>query len=160
LQAGIYLLFYTLTASLPLLGVLVYLYREIGTLEFILLRKNLVYGLNSVILFFTLSIAFLVKIPIFFTHLWLPKAHVEAPVSGSMVLAGVLLKLGGYGLLRAIPLIRYSLGCIIYFYGAGLIGIVYVGLMCCRLNDLKALVAYSSVAHIALVICGIFSFYS
>jgi len=94
------------------------------------------------------------------THLWLPKAHVEAPVSGSIILAGVLLKLGGFGLCRVIRLIYINLLKIrSYFIGLSLIGMVYVGFICCRLNDIKALVAYSSVSHMALVISGIFSYY-
>jgi NADH-ubiquinone oxidoreductase chain 4 len=106
--------------------------------------------------FIILIIAFLVKLPIYLTHLWLPKAHLEAPVTGSIILAGVLLKLGGYGLIRVLSKIYFSLNLIRgVFLSLSLVGITLIGLVCCRLNDLKALVAYSSVAHIGLVICGL-----
>jgi len=108
----------------------------------------------------TVIIAFLVKLPIFFVHLWLPKAHVEAPVAGSIILAGVLLKLGGFGVCRVIPLVyRGVLNYRGYLVGVGLIRIIYVGFICCRLNDLRALVAYSSVAHIGLVLAGLLTIY-
>lgn len=159
LQAGIYFLFYTLMASLPLLLILVYTYNSLGRLELTILDST---RLNyfSLYIFIALVLAFLVKIPIYFTHLWLPKAHVEAPVSGSMILAGVLLKLGGYGFYRVLILCLGGLKIYSrYFFGVRILGIIYVGFMCCRLNDLKALVAYSSVAHMALVICGVFRIY-
>uniref|UniRef100_A0AAU6PU86 NADH-ubiquinone oxidoreductase chain 4 n=1 Tax=Homidia sp. TaxID=3054010 RepID=A0AAU6PU86_9HEXA len=157
LQAGVYFLFYTITASLPLLIVLIYSFKIYGGLDFILFSLSFNSGV-SFYLFIFMVFAFLVKMPMFFVHLWLPKAHVEAPVSGSMILAGVLLKLGGYGFYRVLNL---SMGGLVkygsYMVGLSILGMLYVGYMCCRLNDLKALVAYSSVAHMGLVICGIFS---
>lgn len=159
LQAGIYFLFYTLTASLPLLMVLTYLYWTLGSLDILFGIRG---GIEraSLFLFLGLTFAFLVKMPMFFTHLWLPKAHVEAPVAGSMILAGILLKLGGYGFYRVMLFCQEGLKFYgSYFFGLSVIGILYVGFICCRLNDLKALVAYSSVAHIGLVICGVFTIY-
>src|SRR5271154_4054721 len=158
-QAGIYFLFYTLTASLPLLLGLFFISRNFKTINFLLWDGlNSYFSLNY-FLIFSFIIAFLVKIPIFLTHLWLPKAHVEAPVAGSIILAGVLLKLGGFGLIRFIVIfyeIIYLLSS--YIIGLALIRIFYVGLICCRIFDLKALIAYSSVSHIALIICGFYNY--
>nr|YP_009491797.1 NADH dehydrogenase subunit 4 [Cardiodactylus muiri]AWI49110.1 NADH dehydrogenase subunit 4 [Cardiodactylus muiri] len=155
IQAGIYLLFYTLFASLPLLLGLLIFYFNNGSLNFIMYYGDEV---MSMYMYMCMIIAFLIKMPMFMVHLWLPKAHVEAPVSGSMILAGVLLKLGGYGLMRLLKVM--ILYCIYYSFmwiGIGLLGGFLIGLVCLRQVDLKSLIAYSSVAHMGMVLGGIMS---
>nr|QYJ55842.1 NADH dehydrogenase subunit 4 [Anopheles sacharovi] len=154
LQAGVYLLFYTLLASLPLLIGIFYILNFMNTLSFTLLLNSMFMNMN--LLYLSLIFAFLVKMPMFLVHLWLPKAHVEAPVSGSMILAGILLKLGGYGLLRMFSLLQVSGVKYNYWWiSVSLIGGVLISLVCLRQTDLKALIAYSSVAHMGIVLSGL-----
>ncbi len=144
-------------ASLPLLIILFLIFFEFNRLIFRILNLRL----KNFFFFFFLIFAFLVKIPIFFVHLWLPKAHVEAPVSGSIILAAILLKLGGYGLIRVFYILENFNNFIIFFLIIfSLFGGIIVRLICIRQIDLKSLVAYSSVAHIRIVIGGLFSFTS
>nr|URX53054.1 NADH dehydrogenase subunit 4 [Glyptotermes sp. 10 AB-2022a] len=152
LQAGIYLLFYTLLASLPMLVGIFYVYSAVFSTCFVMLIDL---SVSSGFFYLCMIFAFLVSMPMFLVHLWLPKAHVEAPVSGSMILAGVLLKLGGYGLLRVLVILTnfFSLGFV--WISVSLVGGFLVSLVCMRQTDLKSLIAYSSVAHMGIVIGGI-----
>nr|UYL27205.1 NADH dehydrogenase subunit 4 [Alectorobius amblus] len=153
LQAGIYMLFYTLGGSLPLLLFLLSLNESLSIFYSMWLKVEI-----TSVYFFMGIVGFLVKMPMFFVHLWLPKAHVEAPVGGSMILAGVLLKLGIYGLFRIKSLILGKMMEFSYIImSIVLLGGIMVGMICLCQVDVKALIAYSSVCHMGLALGGIFS---
>uniref|UniRef100_UPI0030011789 NADH dehydrogenase subunit 4 n=1 Tax=Parotis amboinalis TaxID=3112168 RepID=UPI0030011789 len=153
IQAGMYLLFYTLFVSLPLLLGIFYIFNEMNYIMIYFLKF---FNFDFYLLYFSMIMAFLVKMPMYFVHLWLPKAHVEAPVSGSMILAGIMLKLGGYGLIRVMVLLQeIGLKYNIIWISISLIGGFYISLKCFCQVDIKSLIAYSSVAHMSMVIGGI-----
>nr|UPL65372.1 NADH dehydrogenase subunit 4 [Nithecus jacobaeae] len=150
LMAGMYLIFYTLFASFPMLISIFYLYNFNYTTFYFLISLDM-----NIYIYISLILAFLFKMPMFFVHFWLPKAHVEAPVSGSMILAGVLLKLGGYGLYRVFYFMyNYTLYNYIWI-SVSMLGSAIIGLLCLCQVDIKSMIAYSSVSHMALVIGGI-----
>nr|ALO76833.1 NADH deshydrogenase subunit 4 [Prostomis sp. PRO01] len=152
LQAGLYLLFYTLFASLPMLISVFFCYEKNFSMDFYFLNSLS----NSIFMYLCMNMVFFVKVPMFFVHLWLPKAHVEAPIAGSMILAGVMLKLGGYGLMRVLKMFTLvGLELNLVFISVSMVGGFIVSLICLRQSDMKSLIAYSSVSHMGLALSGI-----
>jgi NADH-quinone oxidoreductase subunit M len=164
--AAVKFFLFTMIASVFMLAAIIWLYAKTGTFDFVtlqsLIRAGQVPGFAgaSLLLFLGFFIAFAVKVPLFPLHTWLPDAHVEAPTAGSVLLAGVLLKMGAYGMLR------FSLGLFPeqshrnapWIVALAIVGIVYGALVAMVQPSLKKLVAYSSVSHLGFVVLGIFSF--
>uniref|UniRef100_UPI0031F41D39 NADH dehydrogenase subunit 4 n=1 Tax=Loimia medusa TaxID=167822 RepID=UPI0031F41D39 len=157
LQASFYLMIYTVAASLPLLISILLIFNINSSASFINFIWSPICSLPLLWWFFTLF-AFLVKLPLYIVHLWLPKAHVEAPVAGSMILAAVLLKLGGYGILRMSSLYLSTNHFFLPFIcSTAMWGAVITSLICIRQPDMKSLIAYSSVGHMGLLVAGLMS---
>lgn len=154
LQASTYMFIYTVFGSLFFLFGVRFMYFR-GQRDRILRLYGTITKRNTSF-WWLFVLGFIIKLPVYPFHLWLPKAHVEAPVAGSIILAGVVLKLGGYGIVRLINFVHIIgvwkiFGFLIRF---GLLGGLYARLVCCRQVDLKCLVAYSSVGHMSLVMLG------
>jgi NADH-quinone oxidoreductase subunit M len=164
--AAVKFFMYTMIASMFMLAAILWLYAHTHSLDFVVIRDQIARGAvpnfpaAAEWLFLGFFIAFAVKVPLFPFHTWLPDAHVEAPTAGSVLLAGVLLKMGTYGLLR------FNLGLFPeqsrqnapWIMVLALIGIIYGALVAMVQPNMKKLIAYSSVSHLGFVVLGIFSF--
>lgn len=158
--AAYLLFFYTLCGSLLFLLGILYIYKITGTFSIEFLSSFVFTDKEQFYLFLAFFLSFASKIPMFPLHIWLPEAHVEAPTVGSVLLAGILLKLGVYGFIRfSLPLFPIAS---LYFTPAihtlCAMGVVYGSLAAIRQTDFKRIIAYSSVAHMNLIVIGLFSF--
>jgi NADH-quinone oxidoreductase subunit M len=153
---------YTLAGSVLFLVALLYLYFQFGTFEIPLLMERAPALPLEVqkLLWLGMFVAFAVKVPMWPVHTWLPDAHVQAPTAGSVILAGILLKMGGYGFLRfSLPMLpQASVDFAEMVYVLSVVAVIYTSLVALRQHDMKKLIAYSSVAHMGFVTLGLFAF--
>jgi proton-translocating NADH-quinone oxidoreductase chain M len=158
--AGYYFFLYTFLGSVVMLIAIIYVLTQVGSTDYEILLTFSFTKLEQQILWMAFFLSFSSKIPMVPVHLWLPEAHVEAPTAGSVILAGVLLKLGSYGFLRfSLTLFPYgSFFFSPFIYSILIIGIIYASFTAIRQTDFKRIVAYTSIAHMNLVVLGIFSF--
>ncbi len=151
---------YTLWGSILMLLALLLMWYTAGTTDISVLMTTQFPGHMQFWLFLAFLASFAVKVPMWPVHTWLPDAHVEAPTAGSVILAGVLLKMGAYGFLRfSLPMLpNASAEFAPLMYALGVVAVIYTSLVALAQTDMKKLIAYSSVAHMGVVVIGIFTF--
>jgi NADH-quinone oxidoreductase subunit M len=151
---------YTLTGSVLMLLALLAIWHTAGTTDLAVLTHYHFPVYMQFWLFLAFLASFAVKVPMWPVHTWLPDAHVEAPTAGSVILAGVLLKMGAYGFLRfSLPMLpQASQSFAPLMFALGVIAVIYTSLVALAQNDMKKLIAYSSIAHMGVVIIGTFTF--
>ncbi len=149
---------YTFLGSVFMLIALIYMYNQANSFEILDFHKLPLTLTEQVLIFFAFLLGFSVKVPMWPVHTWLPDAHVEAPTGGSVILAAITLKIGGYGFLRfALPITPDAAGMLDWLIIAlSLIAVVYIGLVALIQQDMKKLIAYSSIAHMGFVTLGFF----
>jgi len=157
--AAYYFFLYTLLGSVIMLISIIYIVEQVGTTDYETLLIFTFSELEQKFLWFSFFLSFASKVPMIPVHLWLPEAHVEAPTAGSVILAGVLLKLGTYGFIRfSLPLFPQASFFTPLVYTIASIGIIYSSFTAIRQTDFKRIIAYTSIAHMNLIMLGIFSF--